>query len=451
MQPKRISFSGFLMDMAAGGVKDSEGAFTVSARASVDRLKEQFAGDPLLAYTELLQGFRELGASEVRILPRAPCEVHIAASFPAPGPDLGALLADPMNLLSAGHVLHGGTSLLLLQHDEDEMWWSRWGDVEPAHWRFDPAGATFELMPGPSAPPVPRGRGDGGRRTWRLLLKARRRLSLFPADRLKCWKDTPVAQEFVDRMAFYGVPTVCAGQPMQTPIPGRLVPVDYHYKHATGPVGYSWEPLAFELVAGASDSSMSFLSEPFTGAIAEVVSVDGEVRTGFSAGAYPHYVSLKGFEQRRTATRIPFQRRRFFGKTQLAAPGFESFPTALINPRQEGGLLRVHCWGRPLYCSRLTMLSSALGGPSTLVFLRHGAVLGARHENLGVPGTLCLIGTEGLTSDLSRRAIRQDEVYRSVVAETRRRCLLFATETAENLPRGHWARKRLSEHLSAGK
>jgi hypothetical protein len=447
MLPKRITFDGFLMDMAEAGVKDSEGVFTVAAARSAKQLKEQFARDTLLAYTELLQGFRELGAAEVRIVPNPPGSVDLLAKFPGQAPDLGALFDDPLNILSARHALHSGTGLLLLQHEDDLVWWSRRGGAQEAQWKFDSTSKTFRRqdrgLRWPSSPVI-----DGT--VWRLSLRCRETLALFPRDRLKCWRDTPLAQEFVDRMAFYGVPTFCADQPLQSPIPGRLVPVDFYQKHETGPMGYNWEPLAFELVAGPPDSSMSFLSEPFTGTVASVVSVDGRVQTGFGSWVYPNYVSFKGHELPRTATQIPFRRKRFFGSGSLATPGFASFPSSLINPRMDGGLTRVHCWGQPLFCSRLTMLSTALGGPSTVVFLKHGAVLGGRHEDLGVPGSLCLVGTEGLSTDLSRRTVRRDDSYLRTLASLRRGCLAFAAETAENLPREHWARKPLLAAL-AGK
>jgi hypothetical protein len=244
---------------------------------------------------------------------------------------------------------------------------------------------------------------------------------------------------------------------MQTPRPGRLVPYDYFQKHEGGPVGYSWEPLAFELRAGAPDSPMSFLSEPFTGSIAPVVSVDGHVSRGFRPREFPDYVSFKGIEQPRSSCRIPFRRKRFFGAGELSTPGFQSFPRDLVNPRRDGGLLQVHCSGRPLYCSSLTMLSTALGGPSTVIFVKNGAVLGGRYEDLGVGGTLCVVGTEGLSTDLSRRNIRRDAAYHSLVARLRRECLLFARETAENLEEGHWAvapivrQVRLAERALGGK
>jgi hypothetical protein len=434
--------------MAEAGVKDSEGHFTVSARLSAEKLKEQYAQDLLLGYTELLQGFRELGARSVRIIAHPPGQVELLAQFPGEGPDLSSLLLDPLNILSANHALHSGTGLLLLQHADDEVWFSRWGLGEPlVHWRFRPGEAAFELTTEAPWATSPRKSAVQGPRIWRFMLRAKR-LALFPRDRLKCWRDTPVAQEFADRMAFYGLPTICAGELLQTPLPGRLVPGDFFQRHQGGPTGYSWEPLAFELVAGLPESSMSFLSEPFTGTIAEVVSVDGQLHTGYGSGTYPDYVSFKGIEQAPTACVVPFQKRRFFGSGQLTTPGFQRFPSQLINPRQDGGMTRVHCWGHPLFCSRLTMLSTALGGPSTVVFLRHGAVLGGRHEDLGVPGTLCLIGTEGLSTDLSRRTIRRDKAYLENIARLRRQCLAFAAETEAHLPAGHWARQPLRRHLS---
>ena len=446
MVPDRITFDGFLMDMAEIGQKDSEGSFTVSAKRSALRLKEQYASDPLLGYTELLQGFRELGAREVRIIPRPPGTVDILAAFPGSGPDLTSLLLDPLNILSAHHALHSGTGLLLLQHSEDQVWWSRWGTGEPVHWKFCSSEATFELVPDPPRALAPQ-RDLGHSQIWRLRLTTAGRLALFPRDQQRCWRRTPVALEFVDRMAFYGLPTICAQELMQAPIPGRLVPVDFFQQHAAGPMGYSWEPLAFELVAGQPESSMSFLSEPFTGTIAEIVSVDGHVSTGFGSGSYPDYVSFKGVEQPRTTCEIPFRRKRFFGSGRLTTPGFQTFPSQLINPRMDGGLTRVHCWGHPLFCSRLTMLSTALGGPSTVVFLRHGAVLGGRHEDLGIPGTLCLMGVEGLSTDLSRRTVRRDSAYLDAIGRLRRQCLSFAVETEANLPPRPYARKPSQQHL----
>ena len=55
------------MEAGQAGTKDSEGVFTLAAHRTVARLREQYSTDPLLGYTEVLQGFQQSGALRVEI------------------------------------------------------------------------------------------------------------------------------------------------------------------------------------------------------------------------------------------------------------------------------------------------------------------------------------------------------------------------------------------------
>lgn len=424
------------MEMTEAGAVDSEGAFTLSHQRSAVKLREQFAGDPILGYTELLQGFRQAGASKVWLKADSFFrKLSISAAFPDSLPDLSRVFGQPLAVLEAQDYLHSGTGLLLLQHGEDSVSWSMLeNEREQKVWLFNNRDGLFELQPkavrldfGPHA--------KGALAVMSLQIKSAKPLAIY-GGRDHCWRDTVWHKDFVSRMAFFGTPLYSGNQLLQTPIPGRLVPKDHWRKLPRGQMGYNWEPLAFQLYAGSAQDSMSFLSEPFTGVVGDVVNVNGQVQTGFGVGSKPDYVDFVA-SNRESRCRVPFQVRRFFGRSYLTLPGFSQFPGELINPRMEGGLTRIHCWGKPVYCSRLIMLSSALQGPSTIVFTRHGCVLGGRHEDLGVGGTLCVVTSESLSTDLSRRSIRDDQAYQDLVDELRSQVRSFAAETIENLPEDH--------------
>ena len=133
------------------------------------------------------------------------------------------------------------------------------------------------------------------------------------------------------------------------------------------------------------------------------------------------------------ASTVPFKRSWWHKSEPLAVPGFRTFGRSLANPRLEPPLFGSHPKGKPLVCSRIFMLSTALSGMSTLVFVKHGVVLGARHENLGAPGSLCLVGMEDLGTDLSRRRVRQDERYEALLRHLRRDMAAFHQEAAHVL------------------
>lgn len=444
---EKLTFQGFMMEMEQEGTKDSEGVFTLSHGRSAEKLKEQFASDPILGYTEILQGFRQAGASKVWLVDHMRGQgVQIWAAFQTGLPDLSGLWQEPLAILKTSNYLHSGTGLLLLVHDRDQVKWSLRDPEGERHWQFNHREGLFERDL-ESRPLNPGGKGKGYSHFLRLEVAADDRLGLYGEGRT-CWKDTPWHRDFISRMAFFGIPLQWRDRLLQGPIPGRLVPTDHWRKLPNGPTGYNWEPLAFQLHAGRSEDSMSFLSEPFTGVVGDVVSVNGQTQRGFGVGSKPDYVGFVGYD-RSTRCRVPFQVRRFFGTSQLTLPGFSQFPEKLVNPRMDGGLTRIHCYGRPVYCSRLIMLSSALQGPSTVVFTRHGCVLGGRHADLGIAGTLCVVTSEKLSTDLSRRTIREDQEYRTLLRELRGQVMAFTEETIENLPKSHLFVPELKQQLRA--
>ncbi len=444
---ERLTFKGFLMGLEQEGTKDSEGVFTLSHVRSAEKLREQFSGDPILAYTEILQGLRQAGAARVWLVehPRG-MGLQIWAAFEGELPDLAGLWDEPLAILETRSYLHSGTGLLLLAHERDGIRWSLQDETGDRHWLYNFRSGNFERQ-FDGEPLAPGRSGEGFASLLRLEVTSSTPLALYGEGRT-CWKDSPWHKEFISRIAFYGAPLLWRRKPLQGPIPGRLVPTDHWRKLPNGPTGYNWEPLGFQLHAGRPDDSMSFLSEPFTGVVGDVVSVNGKAEKGFGVGSKPDYVAFVAHD-RRTRCRVPFQVRRFFGKSQLTLPGFSQFPEELVNPRMDGGLTRIHCWGKPVYCSRLIMLSSALQGPSTIVFTRHGCVLGGRHVDLGIGGTLCVVTSERLSTDLSRRSIREDEEYRNLVRELRGQVAMFTEEMIENLPGNHLFVPELRQQLRA--
>ena len=444
MGVERISFDGYLMEMEEAGTKDSEGEFTLTASKAVERLREQFAQAPLLGYTELFQGFRALEATSVTIETRAPEEIRLSASFRGRGPNLTTLLENPLSILSADHGLHSGTGLLLLRHEQDRVWWSCCRGSRWEHWRYRSSEGQFVKDTGPDEESR-----STSVTTWRFTLRVEDGglKYLYPFHRDERWRWSPLTNELIAKLAFYGLPVTCDGRAVQSPIPGRLVPQDVLRQHRGGPLGSNWEPLAYELLAGCSRKSTSFLSEPFSGTISDIIFVDGTFHRGYGDGCYPDFVSFKSQGRTDVTCEVPFRRRRFFGGSLLKAPGFEAMPSRLINSRMEGGWLNPESSGQSLYCSRLIMLSVALKGPSAVAFLQHGVLLGASYEDLGVPGTLCLIDTEGLSTDLSRRAIRRDKAYLARLEELRAACLAFAQEATEVFSEEQWAGRALREAL----
>lgn len=436
---KKLTFDGFLMEMGEAGAKESEGFFTVATRQTVERLKEQYAADPLLGYTEILQGFQELGAECVELVGRGKKSLTLSARFANPVPDLSEVFRDPLNILSATSCLQSGTGLLLLRHAEDRIVWVQSGGRERQEWRFEPKTACFELSDEVTPKlPLPQSTKLGS--TWlQLHITAASGLPVYTSERVKSWRDTNLSKEFTNRLAFYGRPlNFRSGRfqspvAVQCPLPGRLVPHDRWSKSPMGGMGYSWVPMAFHYIAAPPLKQHYFLSEPFTGVVGDKVSLNGRLLDGYRGSSKTGFVSFQGAKNRREASRIPFKRSWWHKSEKLNISGFQSFPVRIANPRMEPPLFRSHPLGHPLVCSRIYMISTAASGPSTLVFVKHGVVLGARHADLGVPGSLALVGVEGLTTDLTRRSIRQNAPYESLVQDVAQEMLTFYRRASQTL------------------
>jgi hypothetical protein len=413
---KKLTFEGFLMEMGKPGLKDSEGSFTVASQQTVERLREQYSGDPLLGYTEILQGFQQFGAQTVEMSGRSGLGFTLSARFASPGPDLSHVFAQPLSILAAECCLQSGTGLLLLQHDRDLVVWSVDDGAQRSDWQFCTESGQFEradAIPGFRSRRKPIENGT----VWvELHIRSPKRLSVYCADPSEGWEDTTLRRDFVHRLAFYGCPLSYHSMNLQCPLPGRLVVTDHWSRSPIGGMGYSWIPLAYQYVAAKAGSTHYFLSEPFTGVIANKVRINDEVVGGYSANSKPDYVCLKGANDGRR-TDVPFKRSWWHRSERLVIPGFERLESQIKNPRLEPPLFYGHPKGRALKCSRIHMLSTALSGNSTIVFVKHGVVLGARHEELKVPGALCIVGFENLTTDLSRRSVRQNADYDELVRQ----------------------------------
>jgi hypothetical protein len=427
---KKLTFDGFLMEMGEAGTRDSEGVFTLAAQKTVERLREQYSADPLLGYIEILQGFQETGALCVELHAREPSQFTFSALYLEP-PDLDLVLNDPLSILSASSCLQSGTGLLLLQ--EEQISWSVTQSRGRENWEFHNESGTFRpvadlnwRVPNPVKSKL-------GAVWLQLHIRSEKVLPIYTWENLESWGNTYLTREFTNRLAFYAKPLTFRRKNLQCPLPGRLVPNDHWCRSPLGGMGYSWVPLAYQYVAADSETRHSFLSEPFTGLIANKVKLGDSTLSGYASASKPDYVALKGCETVAAAPTVPFKRSWWHRSEQLAVPGFQAFSEALQNPRLEPPLFRSHPQGKPLVCSRIFMLSTALNGLSTLVFLKHGTVLGARHEDLGAPGSLCLIGLNDLSTDLSRRRVRQDERYDALVNMLRGEMELFYNEAAHVL------------------
>ncbi|MCA9778698.1 MAG: hypothetical protein KC800_18345, partial [Candidatus Eremiobacteraeota bacterium] len=324
-----------------------------------------------------------------------------------------------------------GIGLLLLE--EKQVSWTVGERRERLHWQFHPQSSTFRRVSQPDwlvPNPVD---GKLGHVWVQLHVRSESRLPVFTSEPLESWQGTALSREFTNRLAFYPMPLLCRGQDLQCPLPGRLVPNDHWCRSPVGGTGYSWVPLAYQYKAADSLSPHPFLSEPFTGVIARNVKLGDSSLSGYSSGSKPDYVVLKGSRSVAEAPTVPFRRSWWHKSGQLEVPGFQKFHRTLANPRLEPPLFRSHPRGNPLVCSRIFMLSTALSGLSTLVFVKHGVVLGARHEDLGAPGSLCLVGMHDLGTDLSRRRVRRDERYEALLAQLRREMSSFYHDAAHVL------------------
>lgn len=428
---KKLTFDGFLMGLGEEGVKDSEGVFTVAARQTVERLREQYSVDLGLGYTEILQGFQELGAEWVEIASKRSGSVVFSARFPGEAPQLQSVLEQPLSILASENCLQSGTGLILLQHDEDQVFWSIGDGRNFQDWQFILRDGCFQpSTEGGLRRPILSGH-QVGKKWLQFHLHSQRPLAIFADDSSKRWENTKLSEDFAHRLAFYGCPLVFKRRNLQCPLPGRLVPTDYWSRSPAGGMGYNWIPLAFHYVAAHKGSTHYFCSEPFTGVIANKVEINGEMVSGYGASSKPDFVRMTGSGD--GVCTVPFKRSWWHRSSNLTIGGFEAVNSRIKNPRLEPPLFRDHPRGKPLKCSRLHMLSTALKGPSTLVFVKHGVVLGARHEELGAPGSLCLVGLEDLTTDLSRRAVRQNDRYRRLVSQLDREITGFYRDTRKIL------------------
>ena len=340
---------------------------------------------------------------------------------------LEPVLSNPLEVLAAQDCLQSGTGLVLLEHEQDEVFWSIQEARNVVSWRFESESMTFQ--PSPETPRLPTlSRLFTGKVWLRLTVKTSEPLSLFPVESEKRWNDTSLSRDFANRFAFYGRPLFFQGKPLQCPVPGRLAPVDAFGPSPVGGTGYSWIPLAFDYRAAAPDSAHYFLSEPFTGTIGRKVEVNGRLHNGYGEHLRTRYVRLRGRDGLPGGVSVPF-RRSWWMARELTLPGFEQSSFAMSHPAVEPPLLFGYAEGKALKCSRVLMLSTAMKGPSHLVFLKHGVVLGARAEELGVPGALCMVGLEGLTPGLSRRSVRLNDSYRSLVNEVREELREFSEAT----------------------
>lgn len=418
------------MTMSEGGEKDSQGQFTLAASKSVERLREQFSGDLSLGFVELIEGFQEQGATRVEICSEGIDRVDITGYFPDSDPDMSALFSNPLGILEAQTYLHSGTGLILLEHVADRVSWTRRVGRSLDRWDYQETSGYFEAVDQettaerPSVVP--------SELTWTLRVFAKGQLALFSSEARSQWEGQHLSVEFASRLAFSSLSLTFNGKLIQCPLPGRLAQEDHWRRSSSGVPGYNWIPLALQYRA-SRESSHGFLSEPFTGVIADAVLVDGELAWGFGSGSFPDFVSLISVTGSKECSTVPFQVRRFFGARKLRLPGFRAMHQPLIHPRMDGGLTRVHCKGPSLICSEILMLSTALVGPSTLVFMRHGVVLGAVHEDLGVRGSVCLVDASKLKTDLSRRNVRKDENYKGLLKEVRQNLLAFAHTTWKHL------------------
>ena len=427
---KKLTFQGFIMEAGQAGTKDSEGVFTLAAHRTVERLREQYSADPLLGYTEILQGFQQSGALRVEMHIRGWNEITLSGLYPQ-APDMEKVLNDPLSILASNDCLQSGTGLLLLT--EDQLSWSVSERRERLHWQYHSKSSTFRRVEQPDWTVPQPVDGKLGHCWVQLHVRSEQQLPVYTTDSLESWKETRLSREFTNRLAFYPMPLLCRGRDLQCPLPGRLVPHDHWCRSPVGGTGYSWVPLAYQYKAADSSTAHPFLSEPFTGVIARKVRLGDSKLSGYSSNSKPDYVALNGSRSVAEAPSVPFKRSWWHKSEPLAVPGFRTFGRSLANPRLEPPLFRSHPKGKPLVCSRIFMLSTALSGMSTLVFVKHGVVLGARHENLGAPGSLCLVGMEDLGTDLSRRRVRQDERYEALLRHLRRDMAAFHQEAAHVL------------------
>lgn len=428
----KLTFNGFLLGLAEGGDKDSEGFFTLSAEKTVERLTEQYAGDSTLGYVELLQGMQELGSTQVDLVLHDSHRFGLWSNFSESLPDFRAIFENPYRLLDAKDSLQSAVALLMLVHRKDRVLVSLYPHgLRPRHYRYQASEHRFVEDRDYEFSLPPKYRRKGG--SWLGLNIASEKALVLQTDRSNSWRRTGLSKEFANRLAFYGVPLTFRGQNLQCPLPGRLVPVDNSARSPVGGMGHSWIPMAFKYFPATGRSSHYFLSEPFTGFIAPKVRLGEALLEGRNSSQKPCFVSFPECPQAEYGAVVPFLAGWWPLGRALTVPGFRSFPLKLKNPRLEPPLFIGQASGKPLLCSKVIMLSTALKGPSTVVFVKSGTVLGAHHAELGVPGTLCVVGMDNLTTDLSRRSVRRDENYHQMIQQLTREVQEFYEETAQVL------------------
>lgn len=428
----KLTFKGFLLGLEEGGDKDSEGVFTLSTEKTVERLTEQYSGDPTLGYVELLQGMQELGSHQVELILRGSTSFGLWACFPETLPDLSTIFENPYRLLDAKNSLQSAVALLMLLHRHDRVVFSFFRqDQRPRHYRYEAREHSFveerefDLV-------LPH-KCRRMRTNWLGLNITSEQSLVVHANRKESWRKTGLSKEFANRLAFYGVPLTFRGQNLQCPLPGRLVPVDSSARSPVGGMGHSWIPMAFKYFPADRHSSDYFLSEPFTGFIAPKVRLGESLLDGRSSSQKPCFVSFSKCPKAEYGAVVPFLAGWWPMGRALTVPGFRTFPRKLKNPRLEPPLFVGYASGKPLLCSKVIMLSTALKGQSTVVFVKSGTVLGAHHVDLGVPGTLCVVGMDNLTTDLSRRSVRRDESYHRMIEQLTHEVQEFYEETAQVL------------------
>ena len=428
----KLTFNGFLLGLEEEGDKDSEGVFTLSTEKTVERLTEQYSGDATLGYVELLQGMQEMESNQVDLMLRGSNSFGAWACFSKPLPDLTPILENPYRLLDAKNSLQSGVALLMLLHRKDKVLFSFYQQEQrPRHYRYEAREHCFVEDREFDFPLPHKYRRQG--MNWLALNIASEQPLVVHAERDESWRKTGLSKEFVNRLAFYGVPLSFRGQNLQCPLPGRLVPVDSSARSPVGGMGHSWIPMAFKYYPATGDSSHYFLSEPFTGFIAPKVRLGESLLQGRSSSQKPCFVSFPKCPQADHGAVVPFLAGWWPLGRALTVPGFRSFPRKLKNPRLEPPFFVGYASGKPLLCSKVIMLSTALKGQSTVVFVKSGTVLGAHHVDLGVPGTLCVVGMDNLTTDLSRRSVRRDENYHRMIEQLTQEVQDFYDETAQVL------------------